>query len=514
MVHSLYRYVTRRLPGNKSRKAPGWYAQDPRSRILQGPFEDEMQAVAVVAKTMKVKVVHLLRSEVEGPAVNAHAAVSTYRHVTQKVMRGITYWMAQPSKNRQKLFKDPAAAAAWAAQQRRQMGQPKRTTKKSLSKGSVLHGRWQYQRRLATVVQVYGGGSELPGDATYLRAHASSMEAIISQEPSMEFLDIQSKYGPCRDALVQVFRSKVSSSKVMHEYEPVSKSGLEALEFKYGADRLPRAQHLLAVLRRTVSEVDGKDLSCWVTNCGRNVSHHSGFVPMLLRLKVLRKVRKSTVPSLDLGSATGRRYQLRTDNLLQALDCLCQVIRLADAVQVKVPSSVPGPRSCSAWVQSFHDLTHVVKECSCPGMRNVKKYLTLWTIRAMLLRRMYASGVSRLALDDSLWSDFAKTFPDQKNMLSKILASRAGRQAEKGLTCRVALERSLYKGPPELMTMYLCFLGAADRTSTPFLSKHQAKMGKMRRNYKTQHKQNPVFRELLKLVKKDLKQVKKNLQRA
>ena len=64
------------------------------------------------------------------------------------------------------------------------------------------------------------------------------------------------------------------------------------------------------------------------------------------------------------------------------------------------------------------------------------------------------------------------------------------------------------------MTMYLCFLGAADRTSTPFLSKHQAKMAKMRRDYKTQHNQNPVFRELLKLVKKDLKQVKKNLQRA
>ena len=117
----------------------------------------------------------------------------------------------------------------------------------------------------------------------------------------------------------------------------------------------------------------------------------------------------------------------------------------------------------------------------------------------MLLRRMYAAGATRLALDDSLWSDFAATFPDQKKMLEKIV------KAEPGLTCRDAIQRSKYKGPAELLAMYLCFVGAADRTSTPFLLKHEATMTKLRADYKEEQLQNPVLHELLKIVKNGLK---------
>ena len=46
-----------------------------------------------------------------------------------------------------------------------------------------------------------------------------------------------------------------------------------------------------------------------------------------------------------------------------------------------------------------------------------------------------------MALDDSLWSDFAATFPDQKKMLEKIV------KAEPRLTCKKAIQRSKRKGP-------------------------------------------------------------------
>ena len=170
---------------------------------------------------------------------------------------------------------------------------------------------------------------------------------------------------------------------------------------------------------------------------------------MVLHFKVLRKVRRSSVSALGLGSATGRRYELRSDNLFEVLSKLCKLIKLADAVKM---SKVRGPESCSAWIKAFRDVSDIVKENPFPGMRNVKSYLPLWTMRCVLLRRMYAVGASRLAVDNSLFKGFASTFPDQHKMLQKVV------QAGPRMTTRVALRKARYIGPPELMSMYLCFL--------------------------------------------------------
>lgn len=502
MVHSSYRYVTRRFPGDQSRKAPGWYVQGPGSKLLRGPFEDELQAATSIAKTLKVKVGDLLRSKVQGPLVHEQEAVSKYRFVTKRTLRGATYWMGQPNRGKQKLFKDMLQAARWTAKQRR-------TSVKTLLKGSALHTCRQYQLRLATVVHIYGGGSEVPGDAEFLREHAHSMEAIVEQEPAMEFLDVQGKYGPYRTSQIDIFtnspawskvrRSKAWVQKLQEEYRPVLQSKLLGLQARVGEDVLLRAHGLLAVLRRTTHAVHGKDFRCWVTNCGRNVSHHSGFIPMLLRFKVLRKVPRSSVSSLDLGSTTGRRYELRSDNLLEVLSNVCELIQLADAVK-KSMSTVRGPRSCSAWIKAFRDLSDVVKKNPCPGMRNVTSYLPLWTMRAILLRRMYAAGASRLQVDNSLFGDFASTFPDQMKMLDKIVGAKP-----ELLTCKAVLKMSGYTGPPELMAMYLCFLKAVDRTSTEFLTKNMGILTKTRGDYKKQNLHNPVLRELVKIVRESLR---------
>ena len=78
------------------------------ARLWLGPYEDEEQAAAAAAKSMKVKVVSLLRSQVpmlRGPEVKEDAAVSTYRYVTKRRRRGHTYWI-WAGKKRQKMLKD------------------------------------------------------------------------------------------------------------------------------------------------------------------------------------------------------------------------------------------------------------------------------------------------------------------------------------------------------------------------------------------------------------------------
>ena len=137
MVHSCYRYVTRRLPGNKSRNAPGWYVQVPGSRALRGPYEDEHAAAANIAKTLKVKVADLLRtpaprSKVLGSILDGHEAVCKYKFVTKRVLRGKTYWVGQPTKGKQKMFTESLQAAKWTAKQRK-------ITLKAMFKGKGLH---------------------------------------------------------------------------------------------------------------------------------------------------------------------------------------------------------------------------------------------------------------------------------------------------------------------------------------------------------------------------------------
>jgi hypothetical protein len=73
--------------------------------------------------------------------------------------------------------------------------------------------------------------------------------------------------------------------ELIHAYEALPRgSGVQGLN--------QRAQCLYQALRNTVSRLSKNppvDEQTWVTNCGRNVSHHSGYLPLLARLNVICK---------------------------------------------------------------------------------------------------------------------------------------------------------------------------------------------------------------------------------
>ena len=497
---SNYRYVTYRHPDNASRKAAGYYVQKCSSRdseyMEHGPFQEEMQAVAHAAKVFKVAPESLKRDSggqaplaqaVQGPRSKAQGPitkeVSKYRFVTRRTLRGSTYWVAQPGKRRQKLFKTQEDAVAWVAKQRK-------ASVANLRKGKTLHKYCtQYHKRLAAVVSIYGGGSEVPGDVQYLRTHATSSEKVFVKEPALEILDVQAKYGPFRAALIRCFQASHPWSEVRGHTE---------LHKKYGMQTVCRAVRLSSVLCQTLQVIEGQDFGIWVENCGCNVSHHSGFVPMLMRFKLLRKAVAGERRTLKLSSVSGQRYVIAQGNTTQVLCNLCEVISLADAMR-KTLSSVPGPRSCATWCKAFHAMRGVLRDYTCPGMRDQTSYLPLWTIRAMMMRRMYIQGLSRIRADNSSWEEFTKTFPDQKGMFKRIIPATLIRQIGK-VSCVEMFKHSGYKGPPELMSMYLCFCGAIEEASTKFLDENLPALMRTRRGYKEKYKQNPVLMVLVKMI--------------
>ena len=133
---------------------------------------------------------------------------------------------------------------------------------------------------------------------------------MFEEEPALEFLGIQDKYGPFRDALMRAaserskvaYRSKTCRSKVSRR-----KNVCGGRRSMVGG--LSRTLQLWAILRdalRASSKYDGK-WDVWVTNCGRNVSHHSGFVPMCQRLHIIELTPNSNVNGFFWSSAE-RKY--------------------------------------------------------------------------------------------------------------------------------------------------------------------------------------------------------------
>ena len=171
---------------------------------------------------------------------------------------------------------------------------------------------------------------------------------IFENEPALEFLCLQSKYGPFRDELMRAasewskvaYRSTTCRSKVFCRKQVCG--GRRSM-----VGGLSRTLHLWAILRdalRASSKYDGK-WDVWVTNCGRNVSHRSGLVPMCQRLHIIELTPNSNVNGFFLSSAE-RNYVFLDSAAEKAtsLAKLGQVIQFMDALSL---ADVRGPRSCS-----------------------------------------------------------------------------------------------------------------------------------------------------------------------
>ena len=104
-------------------------------------------------------------------------------------------------------------------------------------------------------------------------------------------------------------------------------------------------------------------------------------------------------------------------------------------------------------------------------MNDTVSYVPLWTLRCLALRRMCSAGVDRLRVDSLQVTAVLKTMPDQTKVFSKPLGRAVNR-----LTTPEALGEMQYKGPPELISMFMCFLGALDGISTYALEAKQDQM--------------------------------------
>ena len=124
---------------------------------------------------------------------------------------------------------------------------------------------------------------KLPADLLSAIQHQKTSHAMYTSEPGLEMISLQGKYDPFRTALFGAWQSSCSA---------VKKKGAASLE--------QRAEVMLNILEKTLDQLSEVPMQEWHDNCGRNVSHVLGWLPLLARLDVLQvQTRKRPYEAVD-----------------------------------------------------------------------------------------------------------------------------------------------------------------------------------------------------------------------
>lgn len=196
------------------------------------------------------------------------------------------------------------------------------------------------------------GDKHLPGDLSAAICFAKNHQAMsmCKCEPALELLSVQGKYGPWKDSLLIAWRDEVRESR--------------SARCSWQGDIHNRSDRLLHVLARACQLMAATDYRVWVQCCGRGVTHHSGFIPLLLRLKVLRRGTSTQgSKSLRLG-VNGTRYCLCNEARRTKLK---EYIHAADKLRLAL-SCIAVPRSLEDYWVVWRKLTKARKDHSTSAL--------------------------------------------------------------------------------------------------------------------------------------------------
>ena len=75
------------------------------------------------------------------------------------------------------------------------------------------------------------------------------------------------------------------------------------------------------------------------------------------------------------------------------------------------------------------------------------------------------------------------SFPDQHCMFTRLVPAKLSRNIA-NLSCVDVCNETGYKGPPDLVSMFLCLCGAVEKTNTQFLINNMHELRGIRDEYK------------------------------
>jgi hypothetical protein len=241
----VYRYITFRKQGQQE----GWIVQW-KDQTVGGFHETQHHAAKMLRDAMGLSSVSMLPKLPPASSVRSRAPrISTCKGVYWHKQKGC-YTTRDHTLGR---F-NSAAEAAHATDARR----------KALKPSVLLH-------RVRRIRKVFNNG-ELPADLEDLYSQAEALKAVAREEPALEPIVIQLKYGTWRAEVLNAWRAH--RARVQCPASPES-SGQQ------------RAHVLLQVLGLAATEVSKQRVLYWSMRAGQGVSRHSGGQVVLWHFGVL-----------------------------------------------------------------------------------------------------------------------------------------------------------------------------------------------------------------------------------
>ena len=305
----------------------------------------------------------------------------------------------------------------------------------------------------------------LPGDLQTAIKFRKLHENTFKQCPALLVASLLGKELPWYSAIQDAWSQRTSGTACRRS--GVRRSGVaeSAVTDREVAEILQAAARLMVGVNRKV----------FVQNLGRNVSHHSGWLPFLLQRRLLKKRRGRPRGSGFLHFGGEGRYTVAPITSL----VLSKVRAMSATGQVLL--NLPAPRTMSEWRTSLQTTTQQATKSETS-----RKYQWPFLVRAALISKMRVSRVGQLECPRSLTVGALRgMFPDQKAHLTRFCKpSDTVAQLRKTLA---------YDGPLELLTMFLCFFCSRrmGNVSPESLQQSRSKLIKQREIYYREHNMAP-----------------------
>lgn len=270
-------------------------------------------------------------------------------------------------------------------------------------------------------------------------------------------------------------------------------------------------QQLYQALVATVERLDGKQMVVWTLNCGRNVSHHSGWLPLLLRLGIIAKAPAHLARQPPGGprsaTVTPRSVQPRSRRLLPtSRRCGCRrsgktrqprLVRLGEGgycyhikafsadVRRKLSSYVlvgevmgtlAVPKTCDDWCRAVARFLHACRQHRLVA-HGTNTYFAQWLARSYLLALMRSNGVKGLRSAGISQQQLRQLGPDQCEWIGRICARQSASKALRALG---------FANAPEVFSMNACLFNDPDLAHVPpsVIDKHVPRLRRSMAEYR------------------------------
>lgn len=286
-----------------------------------------------------------------------------------------------------------------------------------------------------------------PADITDLIQTRKKQELFCLAPGPLYVLAIMGKEGPWRAAIVRLTR-KMSASKRVNMCALTGRTGPDPASCAAKAAAAKDVHGILVAACKAMARRPIRERKFWNT-VNKNVSHHSGWLPVMQRIGILAKTPNNIAPgSLVFGdpdSTRSQAYQTMPFSQTQVE----WLSKMGDMQQSLLATKAP--KTINDWIDGLMRF----KKAASKTKKDA--YGVLWTFRSAMIAEMAAAGIKRMGYKSSnTMTDVVKAFPDQSRWIKNFCSE--GNSLKIGTSISKFVRAIEYKDSVEFLTMDLCIL--------------------------------------------------------